>query len=33
MCESKVFGEQQHVRGKLVTIDLLNHRVVLEPIS
>ena len=28
-----LFGEQQHIRGKLVTIDLLNHRVVLEPIS
>jgi len=27
-----LFGEQTHVRGRLVNIDLLNHRVVLEPV-
>jgi len=27
-----LFGEQTHVRGQLKEIDLLKHRVVLEPV-
>ncbi len=28
-----LFGEQMHVRGRLLEIDLLKHRVVLEPVA
>lgn len=28
-----LFGEQAHVRGRIKEIDLLGHRVVLEPIA
>ncbi len=28
-----LFGEQVHVRGRLREIDLLKHRVVVEPVS
>jgi predicted RNA-binding protein len=27
-----LFGEQAHVRGRVLEIDLLKHRVVLEPV-
>lgn len=28
-----LFGEQVHVRGRIREIDLLKHRVVVEPVS
>jgi len=28
-----LFGEEVHVRGRIVDIDLLRHRVLLEPVT